>query len=99
MRADDGLRNEAMHWAAKQVWIASSLRCSQWRRERLLLFLFLFHLILRRPLIRNAPDHRGVAELLAQIVDRAFGVGGATVQHVAVVGERARAERADAGTH
>ena len=54
---------------------------------------------LLRPLIGNAPDHGGVAEFLAQIVHRAFGMGRAAVEHVGVVGLRARPQRADAGAH
>ena len=52
--------------------------------------LLLLLLRLLRPLIRNAPDHRGIAEFLAQIIHRALGVGRAAVEHVGVVGLRAR---------
>src|SRR4051812_14528529 len=38
-------------------------------------WLFLFFLVLRGPLIRNAPDYSGIAELLPQIIHRAFGMG------------------------
>src|ERR1700736_3455377 len=59
----------------------------------------LFLLRLLRPVIGNAPDYGGVAELLAQIIDCAFGVCGAAIEHVGVVGRRAGLERADAGAH
>ena len=63
-------------------------------RERLFFLLVLF---LRRPLIRNAPDHGGIAELLPQVIHRALGVRRAAVEHVGVVGQRSLAQRADAG--
>src|SRR5882724_4013337 len=56
-------------------------------------------LLLLRPVIGDAPDHGGLAELLAQVVDRAFGVRRAAIEHVGVVGLRTRAKRADACAH
>ena len=58
------------------------------QRPRWLRLLLLLRLL--RPVIGNAPDHRGIAEFLAQIVHRAFGMGRAAVEHVGVVGLRAR---------
>src|SRR6266481_9646469 len=55
--------------------------------------------LLLRSIVSNSADHRGLAELPAQIVDRTLGMGGAAVQHVGVVGLRACAQRADAGAH
>src|SRR3569623_488837 len=52
-----------------------------------------------RPVIGDAADHGGRAELLAQAVHGALGVGGAAVEHVGVVVDRAFAQRADAGAH
>src|ERR1700674_845544 len=56
-------------------------------------------LLLLRPLIGDAPDDGGLAEFLAQIVDRALGVRGAAIEHVGIMGLRTRAERADACAH
>ena len=47
-------------------------------------------LSLLRPVIRNPADHRGAAEPLPQIIHRALGVRRAAVEHVAVIGRRAR---------
>src|SRR5260370_7197816 len=41
-------------------------------------------LLLFRPLIGDAPDHGGIAEFPAQVVDCAFGVRRAAVEHVGV---------------
>ena len=54
---------------------------------------------LLRPVIGDPPDHGGAAEFLAQVIDRAFGMRGAAVEHVGVVGLRSRPQRADAGAH
>src|SRR6266481_7955648 len=56
-------------------------------------------LLLLRPVIGDAPDDSGIAEFPAQIVDRAFGVRRAAVEHVGVVGLRSRTQGADAGAH
>ncbi len=54
--------------------------------------------LLGRPAIGDAADHRGAAELLAQIIHRALGVGVAAIDHVGVVARhRSRLQRADAG--
>jgi hypothetical protein len=45
---------------------------------------------LLRTVIGNAPDHRGVAEFLAQVVHRALGMSRTAVEHVGVVSQRSR---------
>src|SRR5258708_27447152 len=47
-------------------------------------------LLLFRPLIGDAPDHGGIAEFPAQVVDCAFGVRRAAVAHGGGVGLRSR---------
>src|SRR5260370_39631834 len=56
-------------------------------------------LLLLRPVIGDTPDHGGIAEFPAQIVDCAFGVRRAAVAHVGVVGLRSRTQGAVAGAH
>src|SRR3984957_20435423 len=54
---------------------------------------------LLRSVIGNAPYDRRMAEFLAQIVHRALRMSRTAVEHVGVVSQRSRAQRADAGAH
>jgi hypothetical protein len=65
--------------ARSKTWMAGTSPAMTTGRE---LLFFLLIILLLRSLIRNAADHRGIAELLAQIIHRPFGVGRAALEHV-----------------